>query len=264
VFTVSDAQINAWLAQLLWPFFRMLAFLSVDPFLSTRGIPIRTRLGLALMISILLANTIPPMPEVATVSALGVLIIMEQIVIGAALGFVMRIVFTAVEMAGNIAGLQMGLGFASFFDPQHGANTAVVAQLASLMTLLLFLSMDGHLVVLHTMARSFDLIPISATPMHTGALQTLVFWGGQIFQLGVLMALPVLAALLITNLSIGVMARAAPQFNVFAIGFPLTMSVGFAALYFSLPAFSTYVHRLIEVGTQLAVALAKQMQSGAT
>jgi flagellar biosynthetic protein FliR len=263
VFAVTDAQINAWLAVLLWPFFRILGVMSVDPFLSTRGVPVRVRIGLALMMTILIANAIPPMPKVPTVSALGIVIIMEQIIIGAAMGYVMRIVFTSIEMAGNLIGLQMGLGFASFFDPQHGANTAVVAQLASLLTLLLFLSMDGHLVVIQTIAKSFQLIPISDQLMNVGALKTLVSWAGEIFKMGVLLSLPVLAALLITNLSIGVMNRAAPQFNVFAVGFPLTMSVGFAALYFSMPQFAGHVHRLVIDATQMAYTLAHQMAGAA-
>jgi flagellar biosynthetic protein FliR len=257
VFSVTDAQIDAWLGLLVWPFFRILAIFSVDPFFSSRGIPVRVRVGLAIMLSILIAGVIPPMPPVSPVSPIGVLIIVQQVVIGAAIGFTMRLVFSSVEMAGHLAGLQMGLGFASFYDPQHGSNTAVVAQFTSLLTLLLFLAMNGHLVVIETMARSFVLLPVSGMPLKAAGLDILVRAGGQIFTLGLLLSLPPLAALLVTNLSIGVMSRAAPQFNVFAVGFPLTLGVGLAALYLSLPMFVPHVHHFIEAATRLAFQVAK-------
>lgn len=257
MFSITDAQINTWLGLLLWPFFRILAILSIDPFFSSRSIPMRARVGLALMLSLLIANSIPPMPAIEPVSPMGILIIFEQVLVGAAIGFTMRIVFSSVEMAGHLAGLQMGLGFASFYDPQHGTNTAVVAQFASLLTLLLFLAMNGHLVVIETMAKSFVLLPVAAAPIKLAALDLLVKSGGQIFMLGLLLSLPVLAALLVTNLSIGVMSRAAPQFNVFAVGFPLTLGLGVGALYLSLPTFVPHVHNLIDGATRLAYQMAK-------
>jgi len=257
LFTVSDAQINAWLASLFWPFCRIMAVFSLDPFYSSRSIPIRIRAVLAVLIALLIATSIPPMPAIEVVSPLGIMIMAQQIVIGLAIGYVMRLVFTAVEMAGNLAGLQMGLGFASFYDPQHSANTAVVAQLASLMTLLLFLSMNGHLVVIEMIARSFITLPISAEPLKAAPFQTLVLAAGQIFELGLLLALPVVGALLVTNLSIGVMTRAAPQFNVFAVGFPLTLSIGVTALTTTLPQFVPHVQHLIDWAMRLALELAK-------
>ncbi|WP_374349749.1 flagellar biosynthetic protein FliR [Chitinimonas sp.] len=257
MFAVNEAEINAWLTALLWPFFRILAIFAVDPFYSSRTIPVRIRVGLALALSILLSTSLPPMPHIEPVSPLGILIIIQQIIIGLAIGFTMRLIFTAVEMAGHLAGLQMGLGFASFYDPQHGANTAVVAQFASLLTLLLFLAMNGHLLVIETLAKSFVWLPITAAPIKLAALELLVKSGGQIFQLGLLLSLPPVAALLITNMSIGVMSRAAPQFNVFAVGFPLTLAIGLASLYLSLPMFVPHVHAYLEAASKLAYQIAK-------
>ncbi|HEY9102583.1 flagellar biosynthetic protein FliR [Chitinimonas sp.] len=256
MFTVTDAQIQAWLGLLLWPLFRILAIFATDPFYSSRGIPARVRVGLGVLLAILIAPALPPMPTVSPVSPLGILILGQQILIGTAIGLTMRLVFTSVEMAGHLAGLQMGLGFASFYDPQHGANTAVVAQITSLLTLLIFLALNGHLLVIETMARSFVLLPISADPIKGIGFRMLVESAGQIFTLALLMSLPVMAALLITNLSIGVMSRASPQFNVFGVGFPLTLGVGVAALYFSLPQFVPHIQRLMDQATRLAYKLA--------
>ncbi|MGQ5523710.1 flagellar biosynthetic protein FliR [Chitinimonas sp. PSY-7] len=262
MFTVNDAQIEAWLGLLIWPFFRILGIFATDPFYASRAIPSRIRVVLALLITLLVAPLLPQMPAVSPVSPIGVLIAVQQVLIGVAIGFTMRLVFASVEMAGHLAGLQMGLGFASFYDPQHGTNTAVVAQFASLLTLLLFLGMNGHLLVLETIVRSFMLLPISPEPIKAAAFKLLVDAGAQIFFLGVLLSMPVLGALLITNLSIGVMSRAAPQFNVFAVGFPLTLAMGLAALYFSLPQFPPHIHRLIDEATRLAYRMAKVFISG--
>ncbi|WP_269532385.1 flagellar biosynthetic protein FliR [Chitinimonas sp. BJYL2] len=256
MFSVSDAQIQAWLGLLLWPFFRILAIFATDPFYSSRSIPVRVRVILAVLLSILIAPSLPPMPDVGPVSPLGVLIIIQQVMIGVAIGFTMRLVFSSVEMAGHIAGLQMGLGFASFYDPQHGTNTAVVAQITSLLTILVFLALNGHLLVIETIAKSFVLLPITAAPIKAAGFKLLVDAGGQIFMLGVLLSLPVLAALLITNLAIGVMSKAAPQFNVFAVGFPITIGVGIAIFYVSLPQFVPHIRHLVDQATRLAYKVA--------
>ncbi|PHV13084.1 flagellar biosynthetic protein FliR [Chitinimonas sp. BJB300] len=262
MFTVSDAQIQAWLGLLLWPLFRILGIFATDPFYASRAIPNRVRIILAVMLTLLVAPVLPQMPTISPISPLGILILVQQVVIGMAIGFTMRLVFASVEMAGHLAGLQMGLGFASFYDPQHGTNTVVVAQFASLLTLLLFLAMNGHLLVLETVVRSFVLLPVSPEPLKAAALKLLVDAGAQIFFLGVLLSMPVLGALLITNLSIGIMSRAAPQFNVFAVGFPLTLGMGLAALYFSLPQFPPHIHRLIDEATRLAYRIARTFVSG--
>ena len=257
MFSVTNSQIEVWLGLLLWPFFRILAMLAADPFFSNRAVSIRTRGALALLLTVLIAPMLPPMPAVSPVSPLGILIIIQQVMIGAATGLVMRIMFTGIEMAGHVVGLQMGLGFASFFDPQHGANTEVVAQFFSLMAMLIFLSLNGHLVVIETLAKSFVILPISATPLKLAGLRLLVEAGSEIFMIGLVLSLPVLAALLITNLAMAIMSRAAPQFNLFAVGFAITLSIGMAALYYSLPRFVPQVQMLIDHGARLVERLAK-------
>lgn len=233
--TLTTAQIDLWLGLLLWPLSRILGLIATDPFLGSRSIPARSKAAFAVMLTVLVAPSLAPMPAISVVSPAGVLVLLQQALIGLAIGFVMRVVFTAVEMAGDLAGLQMGLGFASFYDPQHAAQVPIVAQVASLFTLLVFLALNGHLMVLEGLIRSFQILPISAEPLHGVGWRLLVTWSGQIFVVGVWLALPVIAAMLVTNLSIGVMTRASPQFNLFAVGFPITLAVGFAALYSVLP-----------------------------
>lgn len=249
--TITDAQVHTWLALLLWPFFRILALLSTEPFFSSRSVPMRTRIALALALAILIAPVLPPMPPVEPVSPIGILIILQQVMIGMTMGFVMRVMFTAVEMAGHLSGLQMGLGFASFYDPQHGTNSVVVSQFISLMTMLLFLATNGHLLLIETLIKSFMWLPISEHPLKGAGFRLVAEVGGQIFLLGLLMSLPVLGALLITNFCIGVMSRASPQLNVFSVSFPITLVIGTVALYVSLPRFAGHIEEVILRGLRI-------------
>lgn len=246
--SVTSAQLDAWLALFLWPFVRILSMLATDPIFGNRGVPFRIKIGLALLITMVLAPVLPPMPPVSPGSAAGLLILMQQVVIGIAMGFAMRIVFAAVEMAGHLIGLQMGLGFATLFDPKSSAQVTVMAQFMSLVTMLMLLTLNGHLMVINALAESFQSLPISVQPPSAQGWRTLAEWGAEIFRAGVLLAMPVIAALLITNLAIGIMTRAAPQLNIFAVGFPITLMVGFLALYLTLPLFVPLFERMLHDG----------------
>ena len=191
------------------------------------SVPQATKVGLAIFISLVLAPVLPPLPTVEPASAAGILIGVQQLLIGLAIGFTLRIALTGVEAAGQLIGLQMGLGFAVFFDPQTSAQTAVVGQFLGLFAILTFLSMHGHLMVINALARSFSTLPISAEPVNPGGLRLLADWGGEDFRTGLLISLPVVAALLIANIAVGILTRAAPQLNIFAVGFPLTLAAGF-------------------------------------
>ncbi|XZG71232.1 flagellar biosynthetic protein FliR [Chitinibacteraceae bacterium HSL-7] len=235
LFTVSDAQINLWLTTLWWPFLRLFGFFLADPLYSNRAVSMRVKVTLALMLSIIIAPLIGPLPQLPLVSPEGVLIAVFQLLIGVAIGFAVRIMFSAVEMAGAVAGLQMGLGFAMFYDPQNSAQTPVVGQLFSLTLVLVFLAMNGHLITIRMLVDSFQSVPVSPRPLGAGGFEMLAVTGAQIFKVGVMLSLPVLGALLVTNLAIGVMTRAAPQLNVFAVGFPMMLAIGVAVLYMQLP-----------------------------
>lgn len=251
--SVTSAQLSAWLGAFIWPFFRILALVSSAPILGNPSIPVRVKVGLAAVLTLVMAPIFGSMPAVEPGSAIGLLILAQQIVIGVAIGFTMRIIFTAVEMAGNIAGMQMGLGFATFFDPQNAAQVPVVAELLGLLATLLFLALNGHLYMIEVLAQSFQALPVAPQPFSAAGWRALAGWGGEIFLAGLLLSMPIMAALLITNLALGIMTRAAPQLNVFSVGFPITLAAGFVVLAIALPYFVPLLDRLLHDALQMAM-----------
>lgn len=223
-----------WLAAIFWPFVRVLAVFMSAPVLSNRVIPARVKIGLALAIAIIVApaTTEPALP---IFSAAAPLLLLQQMLAGILMGFGIKVVFAAVDMAGNVIGLQMGLSFASFIDPVNSNQTPLIGSFLNLLTTLLFLALDGHLALLAAATRSFDLLPIS-TQFFTGVgWERLIATGTGLFQLGLQISLPVLATMLVINLTLGVMSRAAPQLNLFSVGFPLTALTGIVLFAVFLP-----------------------------
>jgi flagellar biosynthetic protein FliR len=214
----------------LWPFVRMLALISTAPVFSESAVPRSAKVGLAVLLAIAIAPTLGPLPAVPLVSAAGFWILIQQILIGAAMGFSMRMVFAVVQAAGEYSGLQMGLSFASFFDPTSGGNTMVLARLLNVMAVLIFLAVDGHLMLIMTLAESFRTLPIADAPLAAGGWFLLVSAGGQIISGGLMLALPLIAALLTLNLAMGILNRVSPQFSIFAVGFPITLLAGMGML----------------------------------
>ncbi|KZE33890.1 flagellar biosynthetic protein FliR [Crenobacter luteus] len=251
--TITDAQINALVGTFVWPFARIVGLILADPLLATRGVPRRFKAGFALFLTVLVVPVLPPLPAVPLVSAEGVAILVQQVLIGVGIGFAMRLVMAAVELAGFVIGTQMGLGFALFFDPMSSAQVPGVARLLSIFVFLLFLVMGGMQVLIGTLVDSFTVLPIGRS-LPVEGWRTLAEWGGHLFAWGVWLSLPVVAALLVTNLAIGVMTRASPQFNVFSFGFPLTLMVGFVALYFSLPLLLPAVETMYRAAFEFALA----------
>lgn len=226
----TSAQLDLWIASFIFPLTRILAVAATAPFLSNAAMPRRVRLILGIALTVAIAPILPPMPAVTPASGQGLWIMAQQVLIGIGMGFSMRIIFTAIDMAASIIGFQMGLGFATFYDPQSASQTSVIANFVTLVATLLFLAINGHLIYFSVMANSFTLIPISATPLQASSWQLLAAMGSKIFSLGLLLSLPVIVVLMITNLALGILNRAAPQLNLFAIGFPITMALGFVSL----------------------------------
>ncbi len=251
----TQGQVDAWLAIFWWPYLRIFGLMIADPFFSSRTIPVRVRVSLSILLVLLVAPNLQPLPAIPVISPQGILIAVKELLIGISLGFVVRLVFTGLEMAGHISGLQMGLGFASFYDPQHSTTVPIVAQLLSLFMLLVFLAFNGHLVVLRALFESYAQLPIGPAPPGAGGLKLMADYGAIVFRAGVMLSLPVVAALLVTNLAIGVMTRAAPQLNVFAIGFPLTLAIGAGALYLSLPFLVPHISSLMSEITRFYLKL---------
>lgn len=240
--TLSSADLDALLVMFFFPFARILAWLSFDPLLGNRAVPVRVRVALGFVLTVAIAPILPTPAQTPLLSGEGLLLLLQQIAIGAALGFSMRIVIAMVEFAGQFMSMQMGLSFATLFDPINGAQTPVVAQFLVLSTTLILFAFNGHHLVITALAQSFETVPIGAS-LHGQGFAAVAHWGGALFQTGLHIALPVTAALLATNLAIGMMSRAAPQLNIFAVGFPLTLGAGFIVLYFTLAYLPAQIER---------------------
>ena len=233
--TFTEAQLIAWLAPLFWPFVRVLALFSALPVLGQRSVPARVRIGLALLIVVAAQPSLPAMPEVPLDSALAFLLVVQNVLVGLTLGFAVRVVFAAVEFAGELVGLQMGLNYAGFFDPASGGQVTATGRFFGTLVGLLFIVINGHLLVVAAVVQSFRVFPVAPEPFaFLRALQPQV-WGSEVFSLGLWIALPIVAMLLFVNLVLGVISRVAPQMNVFAIGFPMTLGVGLLGMLFTLP-----------------------------
>jgi flagellar biosynthesis protein FliR len=222
---LTNMQIGGWVGQYLLPLFRIASMLMVMPVIGTQLVPMRVRLYLSLAICLVLAPNLPPMPQVDAVSLQSMLLIGEQVLVGVMFGFVLQLYFHLFTVAGQIIAMQMGLGFASMVDPANGVSVPVLGQLLLMLVTLLFLAMNGHLVVFEVLAESFVTLPVGEGLLldHYWTMAGKLTW---VIAAGLLMALPVVAALLIINLAFGVMTRAAPQLNIFSIGFPLTLVLG--------------------------------------
>ncbi len=259
--SITTAQAYAWLAAFLWPLFRILGLVATEPILGNSAVPRRVKIGFAVLLTLVVAPVLPPVPAIPPLSPVGIMIAIQQVLIGVTMGFVIRVVIHAVEMAGQLAGLQMGLGFAVFFDPQSAAQTAVIGQFTGLMATLVLLASNAHFLILTALVESFRTLPISAEPLSAPGFAAVVGWGGEIFSSGLLLSLPVIAALLITNLGIGIMTRAAPQLNIFAVGFPLTLAVGFFVLYLSIPFFAPMMLHLSDSAIATMLKVVSQMHA---
>lgn len=246
--TLTSAELNTWISSILWPLTRILGLVAVAPLFGNISVPARVKIGLGVMLALVMAPSVPALPAADPMSYAGLIILMQQLVIGLAIGFAMRIVFAGVEMAGEITGMTMGLGFATFYDPQTRGQSSAISQFLSLLTIMVYLASNLHLVLLSALADSFVSLPITATPSGAQLSQTMVAWGGRIFSAGVQLSLPIVAALLITNLALGILTRAAPQLNLFGIGFPITIGVGFIMLAVTLPYLATPIGNLFQEG----------------
>ncbi|MEW6707969.1 MAG: flagellar biosynthetic protein FliR [Pseudomonadota bacterium] len=231
----SEAQLMQWVTPLLWPFIRVLALFSSMPVLGQRTVPLRVRIALSFLIALCAQVSLPAMPVVPLDSPAAMLLVLQQVLIGLSLGFAVRVVFGAVELAGELIGLQMGLNFAGFFDPVTASQGTAAGRFFGTMVAWLFIVINGHLTVIAAVMQSFQAFPVGPEPfafLHAAQPQT---WGTELFRLGTWIALPMIAMLLFVNLVLGVISRVASQMNVFAIGFPITLGVGLIGMLLTLP-----------------------------
>lgn len=228
-------EIVALISASLWPFFRIGAMFLLAPILGASYVPARVRLGLALVVTMVVVPLLPATPRVDPLSAAGLLITAQQVLTGLALGMALRLIFAVFELTGQVIAQHMALHFASMVDPNSGVQVPMISQFYMLLATLMFLSLNGHLVLIQGLAESFQVLPVGIEGLGREGLWHLVLQMGWVFDWSVRIALPAVVALLIVNLSFGVMTRAAPQLNIFAIGFPVTLLLGFGIIFVSLP-----------------------------
>ncbi|WP_392886472.1 flagellar biosynthetic protein FliR [Pseudomonas migulae] len=230
---LTDTQISTWVASFILPLFRIGAVLMTMPIFGTTLVPSRIRLYFALAITVVVVPGLPPMPPVQALDLSALLLIAEQIIIGALMGLSLQLFFQAFVVAGQIISIQMGMGFASMVDPTNGVSAAVIGQFLTMLVTLLFLGMNGHLVVFEVLTESFTTLPVGS------AMLVNHFWDiankmGWVLGAAMLLVMPAITALLVVNIAFGVMTRAAPQLNIFSIGFPLTLVLGLVIFWVSL------------------------------
>jgi flagellar biosynthetic protein FliR len=251
VLSFTDAELTRWLGQFFWPFIRILALFAAAPAFNSVSIPMRAKVALAFVVAVAVAGSVRQSAPLDLSWATALLVI-EQILVGLAIGFAMQLTLTAMTLAGEFVGMQMGFGFASMFDIQSGFQVPVMANFFSLVALLLFVALNGHLVLLGVLVKSFAIVPIApGSGISAAGWQSLVRAGAALFQMGVWLSLPVIAVLLAAHLTIGFVSRVAPQFNVMSVGFSVFMWVGIAAVIALIPFFVPAVEHIIEAGLAL-------------
>ncbi|HYA65157.1 MAG TPA: flagellar biosynthetic protein FliR [Burkholderiaceae bacterium] len=242
----TSNQIAAWTGFVFWPLVRILAMISTVPVLSHRSIPLRAKVAIGVAIALVLAPTIQTPALQATLDAVFFETLVRNILLGVALGFAIRILFSGVELAGQMIGLQIGLSFGGFFNPEATDMDNPVANFVSLLVLLLFLAIDGHLMVLYGLRQSFEVFPIAQASPQALAFEAIAGLGAQVFSIALSISLPVLAVMLLINVVLGVMARVSPQLNLFAVGFPITLSAGMVVLFLLVPHLEAPIRSTLE------------------
>ena len=242
--TITSEMLTLWLSQGFYPFIRILALLSTAPFFNEKQSIGKVRVMLAFF-TVLIVSPQLPVVNIPLFSASGLWVILQQVVIGVTMGLAMQMAFAAVRHAGEVIGLQMGLSFATFFDPTGGPNMPIIARIFNLIVLLLFLSFDGHLWLIHIVVNSFDLLPIQILPLNRDGFWILVQSANHIFLNGLMLALPFITLFLILNLALGILNRMTPQLSVFVVGFPLTLTVGISMLGLIISVLPGYTERVI-------------------
>lgn len=242
---ITTEQIGAWIGSYFWPFVRISALFMAAPVFGAQMVPVRIRILLAFTMSLLVAPLLPAAPAVDPVSLPGVMLIVQQVLIGAAMGFMVHMVFQTLVIAGEAMANGMGLGFARMVDPANGVQVPVISQFLIIMATMLFVTLNGHLMLIDLLVRSFEILPIGQGGLTPAGFRMVAAWGSQMFAGALMVALPAVTAMLVVNISMGVITRAAPQLNIFAVGFPLMILLGFIFIALTTPAMLNQFTRLM-------------------
>lgn len=249
---VNAAEASAFVGSLMWPFMRISAMLMAIPVVGTRLVSVRIRVVLAMLIAFVAMPLIPEVPAVDPLSVAGLTISIQQVLIGLAMGFILQMVLAALTIAGEAISMTMGLGFASMVDPANGVNVPVLSQFFLIMGTLLFLVLGGHLMIIQLVVSSFQSLPITGDGIPRDSFWVLISFASQMFIGAVWVALPAMISILVITMAMGVMTRAAPQLNIFSVGFPVTMLVGFIILMLVIPSIVPRFNQILLQGMQVS------------
>ncbi len=242
----TSADVGLWIGSLVWPFTRIAAMLAIAPIFGARMVPQRARLVIALLLTWIVLPLLPEVPPLDPLSLAGALVTAQQLVIGLAIGFSLQLVFATLVIAGQTVAMGMGLGFAQMVDPQNGVNVPVIGQYYVVVASLLFLALNGHLALIRVLVDSFQFLPIGVDALAREDFRTIAAWGTRMFADAMMVALPAVASILLVNLAFGVVSRSAPQLNVFGIGFPVALTLGFVILVFAVANLLPQMQDLID------------------
>ena len=243
--TVTAQQLDSAIGAFFWPFVRIGSCFMVAPVFGSVSVPMRVRIVLAGAIALLVAPLIAQPAALSPLSAGGVLVTIQQAIIGIALGFCLQILFTAVSLGGQLLANSMGLSMAFNLDPLEGEATAALGQLYTVLVTLIFVLLNGHLTLIRILVAGFRSLPVGAVGLGARGLWTVVHWGSELFSGALAVALPGVTALLVANLAFGVVSRAAPTMNLFAVGLPVSLVLGLLAVIAGLPVLETGFTRLL-------------------
>lgn len=242
----THADITTWIGSLVWPFTRIAAMLAIAPIFGARMVQKRTRLVMALLLTWIVLPLLPQVPAIDPFSIAGALVTVQQMVIGLAIGFSLQLIFATLVIAGQATAMGMGLGFAQMVDPQNGVNVPVIGQYYVVVATLLFLALNGHLALIRVLVDSFQTLPVGVDSLGREDFRAIAYWGTRMFADALMVAVPAIASILLVNISFGVVSRSAPQLNVFGVGFPITLTLGFIILVFAVSNLLPQMQHLIQ------------------
>ncbi len=251
----TEQELLSLLASFIWPLIRISSMFISLPVFSVKALSAKVRMIMSFLITLVIVPVLPETPTIAMFSYQGFLVTVQQIVIGISTGFVLQMVFSVMLVAGQSIAYSMGLGFASMVDPATGVQVPVIAQVFIISANLMFLAVNGHLLLIEMLATSFTTLPIGVIGFSSNDIWSIVAWSSQMFSAGVLLSMPLMAALLFVNISFGVAARAAPQLQIFSVGFPITIMLGMVLIWVSLANTLDGFSEVLSSGFQLITQL---------
>ncbi|MFI4913931.1 MAG: flagellar biosynthetic protein FliR [Steroidobacterales bacterium] len=253
---LTSTQLEAWVGAAFWPFVRIGACIMIAPVFGAPYVPPRVRIVLAALLTLIALPLVQQPQGVALLTATGVVITVQQLLIGAAMGFALQLIFDALTLGGQLLANGMGLGFAFNLDPLRGVSTPALGQLYVVLGTLTFIALDGHLALIETLIDSFRGLPVGADGLDANAFRALADWGAQLFSGALRVALSGMTALLVINLAFGVTSRAAPSLNLFAVGLPVTLVFGLVVVLLGLPSMQTGFLAMLSSGFQFLRVIA--------